>query len=76
MNQVDASGERSGEPRRDRLALFARSLEAEARDLRVPLAAQQRALVACHRMMTLGRLLADVAHEVSNPLTTLVAPAH
>jgi CheY-like chemotaxis protein len=62
VNQVGESGEWSGEPRRDRLALFARSLEAE-----------QRALVACHRMMMLGRLLSDVAHEVSNPLTTLVA---
>ena len=71
MHQVD--GERSGEPRQDKLALFARSLEAEVRDLRARLVAQQRALVACHRMMTLGRLLSDVAHEISNPLTTLVA---
>ncbi len=70
MNQVGESGEWSGEPR---LALFARSLEAEVRDLRAQLAAEQRALVACHRMMMLGRLLSDVAHEVSNPLTTLVA---
>jgi nitrogen-specific signal transduction histidine kinase/ActR/RegA family two-component response regulator len=73
VNQVGGSGELSGEPRQDRLALFARSLEAEVRDLRAQLAAEQRALVACHRMMTLGRLLSDVAHEVSNPLTTLVA---
>jgi CheY-like chemotaxis protein/anti-sigma regulatory factor (Ser/Thr protein kinase) len=73
VNQVGGSGELSGEPRQDRLALFARSLEAEVRDLRGQLAAEQRALVACHRMMTLGRLLSDVAHEVSNPLTTLVA---
>jgi len=70
VNQVGESGEWSGEPR---LALFARSLEAEVRDLRAQLAAEQRALVACHRMMMLGRLLSDVAHEVSNPLTTLVA---
>jgi nitrogen-specific signal transduction histidine kinase/CheY-like chemotaxis protein len=73
VNQVGGSGELSGEPRQDRLALFARSLEAEVRDRRGQLAAEQRALVACHRMMTLGRLLSDVAHEVSNPLTTLVA---
>jgi len=70
VNQVGESGEWSGEPR---LALLARSLEAEVRDLRAQLAAEQRALVACHRMMMLGRLLSDVAHEVSNPLTTLVA---
>jgi len=70
VNQVGESGEWSGEPR---LSLFARSLEAEVRDLRAQLAAEQRALVACHRMMMLGRLLSDVAHEVSNPLTTLVA---
>jgi len=70
VNQVGESGEWSGEPR---LALFARSLEAEVRGLRAQLAAEQRALVACHRMMMLGRLLSDVAHEVSNPLTTLVA---
>jgi CheY-like chemotaxis protein len=73
VSQVGESGEWSGEPRRDRLALFARSLEAEVRDLRAQLAAEQRALVACHRMMMLGRLLSNVAHEVSNPLTTLVA---
>ena len=73
MNQVGASGEWTGEPERDRLAGFARSPEAEVRELRAQLAAQQRALVAAHRMMTLGRLLSDVAHDVANPLTTLVA---
>ena len=73
VNQVGASGEWAGEPGRDRLAVFARSLEAEVRELRAQLAAQQRALVASHRMMTLGRLLSDVAHDVANPLTTLVA---
>jgi CheY-like chemotaxis protein/anti-sigma regulatory factor (Ser/Thr protein kinase) len=73
VNQVDASGQWSGEPRRDRRALFAQSLEPEVRDLPAQRVPQERALVACHRMMTLGRLLSDVAHEVSNPLTTLAA---
>ncbi|HEV8531188.1 MAG TPA: ATP-binding protein [Methylomirabilota bacterium] len=73
MNQVGASGEWAGEPGRDKLAVFTRSLEAEVRELRAKLAAQQRTLVTAHRMMTLGRLLSDVAHDVSNPLTTLVA---
>jgi nitrogen-specific signal transduction histidine kinase/CheY-like chemotaxis protein len=73
VNQVGASGEWAGERGRDRLAVFARSLEAEVHELRAQLVAHQRALVAAHRMMTLGRLLSDVAHDVANPLTTLVA---
>ena len=43
MNQVGASGEWSGEPK-DRLALFARSLETEVRDLRAQLAGELVAL--------------------------------
>jgi signal transduction histidine kinase/CheY-like chemotaxis protein len=60
-------------PSRDTLLSVARSLEAEVRDLRTRLAAQQTALLRRDRLMMLGRLLAGIAHELANPLTALVA---
>ncbi len=80
MTQEPASASRPGAvrahpdaPGLDEVLNFARLLEAEVRDLRKRLAAQQMALARHDRLMMLGRLFAGIAHELANPLTALIA---